>query len=429
MNGTLVGNNAFVNALSIDTREDFCENTCFFAIDGKNFDGAGYINEAVNKGAKLIVTQKKISTDVPVIYVENTVKALGLLAKANKGKTKIIGVTGSVGKTTVKGFISSVLREKYSVASTYKNYNNEIGVPLTLLSLKGEDFCVVEMGMRGMGQIDYLASISQPEVAVITNCGSAHIGILESQKNIFSAKTEILSHTSRLAVLPSEKKFKRLKSVGLDYKFVGKKGDIIPENIRYENGKTVFDLKSIKSIKMDSLYMHNAYNSAFAYAVGSFYGLEDFEIKMGIEKYATEQSRGRIMSIGRITLIDDTYNASYESMEGTIKSLKQYCVSVHKRPAVMLGDMCEQGERAPELHRRIGRLCKRLGIEKFITFGEESKYYLDGLKNGTMVDSLKKAAEIIMKEINEEYILLIKASRAMGFEKIIEWMKEENDKR
>ena len=428
VSGELVGENVKISALTLDTREEFTEKTCFFAIKGEKHNGADYINEAVKKGAILVVTQEKSDADVSTVYVKDTVKALGLLAKKHKGKTRIIGVTGSAGKTTVKDMIASVLSTKYSVFSTYKNSNNEIGVPLTLLNLRGEDFCVVEMGMRGKGQIEYLASISEPEAAVITNCGCAHIGMLGSKKNIFLAKSEILRYTIELAVLPSERRFKRMKIKTRTRSFVGKNGDAYPTNIRLEKEKMIFDVDNLKGVKINTMLKHNAYNACFAYIIGRFYGLCSEEIKEGLAKYEAEQGRGKIVRIGGLEVIDDTYNASYESMCEAIESLKLYCEGCGKRMAVALGDMREQGDKSLALHKKIGRLCKKSGVEKMFALGDFSNSYLKGFGGGVRLETLFELRNAVLKQINSEYVLLVKASRKMGFEKIIEWMKEENVK-
>ena len=228
--GILNGANVLINKISLNSKETG-DNWCYIAIKGQRFNGVNFIDEAIDNGACLIITEEKIVSRVAVVCVDNTIKALGLIAKVNIGNTKIIAITGSVGKTTTKEMLISVLKEKYDVCGTKENENNEIGVPLTLLGIKSHDFCVVEMGMRAMGEIDYLSSICRPECAVITNCGSSHLETLKTRENIFLAKTEILNYSPKYAILPNEQRFKSLKvkdskvfyveekSLLVDYKF------------------------------------------------------------------------------------------------------------------------------------------------------------------------------------------------------------------
>ena len=426
--GRLEGESAYIDSLSIDSREENMQGACFFAIKGKNFNGASFASEAEKKGARLMVAQEKINACVPVIYVDDTRKALGRLAKQRKGKTKVVGVTGSVGKTTVKDMIISVLSQKYVTVGTPKNNNNEIGVSLTLLSLKSEDFCVLEMGMRGRGQIDWLSEISVPDTAVITNAGSAHIGLLGSEENIFLAKTEILNHTQRYAVLPMDERFAKLDVKDLTKVLVGYDCDAFPTGIIHTKNGIRFNLGNIKNIEMSTVYDHNANNSAFAYAVGRIYGLKDEEIKSGIIKFCPEKGRGNVLEIGGLTVIDDTYNASFEGVKASLLSLVKFCKANEKMPSLILGDMLEQGAYALENHTKIGQLCRELGVEKLFVYGEASRWYLDGYGGGEKIDGFDDIVPIITKKLDKNYVLLVKASRALNFDKIIERMKNENGK-
>ena len=193
LNGNLIGKNDIIKYISTDTREEFYDNTCFIALRGNSFDGNDFINDAINKNCALIIADKNINCNIPIIVVDDTKRAFGLLAKFLSNKTDVIGITGSVGKTTVKEMLSLILREKYNIAGTFKNENNEIGVAKTLLSQINNDCCIVEMGMRGLGEIEWLSYLAEPKISIITNCGTAHLERLGSEANIFKAKTEILS--------------------------------------------------------------------------------------------------------------------------------------------------------------------------------------------------------------------------------------------
>ena len=194
IDGELIGENLNVKSISLNSKEKTSQNAIFIALKGKRYNANAFVSEAVENGAVAILTDEKLDTEIPYIKVQNSTKALGLIAKRNIKRTKVIGVTGSVGKTTTKNIIISVLGSTFSVSGTNKNENNEIGVAKTLLKVKKEDFCVLEMGMRAKGDIDYLASISHPETAIVTNIGTAHIERLGSRENIFKAKMEILNY-------------------------------------------------------------------------------------------------------------------------------------------------------------------------------------------------------------------------------------------
>jgi len=429
VDGKLVGKNGAVCALSINSKEKSSLGHCFFAIKGKKYNGINFVKEAISNGAKLIVAQEKISSTVPVIYVENTTKALGLLGKKHKGNTKIIGITGSNGKTTTKNMVISVLNTKYSVTGTLSNNNNEIGAALTLLSIKKEDFCVVEMGMRGIGEIEWLSYISEPETSIITNCGSSHIGILESEENIFKAKTEILNFTKKNAILPSEERFKNLLIKALNRIYIGENGDYKVKNLRYRNPYLIFDVGNCSNIKIHSLYEHDAANAAFAYALGKAYGIEDRLIKKGLINFKKEISRGDIVKINGIEIVNDCYNASYESTRSAIISIERQYYKMGKKVAVLLGDMMELGNKSEQFHFEIGKLCKEVGIQKMFVYGSYSEYYLKGFGGGERIGCYDSIVDHLFSELNEEYVLLVKASNAMNFQKIIEKMREYNNER
>ena len=424
--GELIGNSVSVSDISTDSREKSNTGSCFFAIKGKNFDGNEYIKEAINNGAKIIVTNQKICTPVSIIYVKDTIKALGLLGKYHKKNTKIIGVTGSNGKTTTKDMIKSILKEKYSVLATESNNNNEIGVAKTLLSITDEEYCVVEMGMRNLGEIEWLSYISEPEISVITNALSSHIEILGSRENIFNAKCEILKHTAKIAILPSEERFKCIKLEKITPFFVGQKGDYIFDNITYVENGIDFDLlsKNInEKIHINSFGIHDVVNATFAYAVGEKCGLTREEMAAGLSKFRNSKLRNTVLKIGDIRIIEDCYNASYEGMRRAIISLCKYAENKFLTPYAIFGDMLEVGEFSKEYHYRIGEFAKEAGIKEIFAYGNFAKEYIKGFGGGIEFDDLEDATEKIKNMLSLGDVLLIKASRALHFEKITELLR------
>lgn len=420
INGNMIGTDEKIESITINSKENSNCPSCFFAIKGKRYNGADFIDEAIQNGAKLIVTQEKIYCSVTVIYVENVVVALGLLAKRHKGNTRVIAITGSNGKTTTKDMVISVLRTKYSVCGTKANFNNEIGVSLTLLSIKKEDFCVVEMGMRGFGEIEWLSYISEPEISVITNCATAHIEKLGSKSNIFKAKTEILKYTKKYAILPYEKRFKRLRCEGIKKIYLQKEHKI--KNIKKIKNAISLDIDKCKNIKLDSIYLHDANNALIAYKIGFMLGLDDNQIKLGLEQFRKENNRGKVLEVNNIQILNDCYNASYESTRNAILAIKAQFPS--KKIAVLLGDMLELGEKSKKFHIKIGRLCRHVKIEKMYVYGRFALNYIKGYGGGKKIDELNEIPIILNSELDESYALLIKASNSMNFEKIIEQMRE-----
>ena len=425
VNGILSGEDVKIESVTIDSKIVY-SSACFFAIKGKHFNGVDYINEAISNGAVLIITDEKIRADVSVIYVNSVVEALGLLAKHHKGNTKIIGVTGSVGKTTTKDMILQVIGEKYSVCGTYKNQNNEIGVALTLLSIKKEEFCVVEMGMRAIGEIEWLSFISEPHIAIITNCGSAHLGRLGSRENIFKAKTEILRNTQKYAVLPAEKRFAEINTE-LEKVLVGVGGNVYEEKIKVSNNYIEFDINYgegvCKNVRLNSRCSYNISNALNAFAVCKLLGMDDETIRNGIEKYRDSNLHGEIIKIKKAEIVVDCYNASFEGMESAIKAFAEYSKINNKMSVVILGDMLELGESSEEFHRKIGELCQQNKISALFCFGEFARCYAEGFSKGIIFDSKEEIADVMQKVVNFDCVVLVKASRKCQFEKIIEILR------
>lgn len=422
----LFGNNDVIEYISTDTRENFYNNTCYVALKGSRFNGNEFIDEAIKKKCRLVITDKYINSKIPIIVVNDTKKAFGLLAKAFSQKTNVIGITGSVGKTTVKEMLALVLKEKYSVLSTYKNENNEIGVAKTLLSVENNDYCVVEMGMRSQGEIAWLSYIAQPNISIITNCGTSHLEMLGSEENIFKAKTEIINNTKKYVIIPYEKRFITYSYQNVEPIFIGR--DIEYFNVCYYENGLKFSIKykniTINDIELCTFNINNVHNALFAIVVGVVCGLSNEQIKQGLRKYKGENMHEETTQIKGITIIKDCYNASYESVKGAIFSLKKYAEIKNLTPYLLLGDMLEIGETSQEYHYRIGELAKDLGIKNLFAIGKYAKYLTDGYSGGIICNDKKEMAKIIMNRLNENDVILVKASRALKLEKIVEEMKE-----
>ena len=420
------GNNFTVDGIGWDSRECF-KNYCYFVFKGENFDGISFVSQAIKNGACLIVSDRKIKCNVPVLYVKNTKDALCKLARYHKGSAKIIGVTGSAGKTTTKEMIKGVLSTKYRVAATLYNENNEIGVAKTLLSLSDEDFCVVEMGMRKRGEIEYLSSICEPETSVITNALSAHIGILGSREEIFKAKTEIFKFTKNFSIMPNEDRFKKCEIFSTVPIFIGENGDISFKIIeKTANGLKYLIKESYAEniFEIPSFNIHSVYNSIFAYAVGKIYSIDVDVIRKSFESFTNVGYRDKIEIINGITVVIDCYNASYDGIKSALDGFIRLCNVRNLRPNILLGTMYEIEPNEKEYHYRIGELARDLNVQTLLTYGDFAEYYTDGFMGGEIFDDKKKIAKYIISNFGNKDAVMIKAGRRDKMEEVIFEMKE-----
>lgn len=427
--GEYVGQDFAVKYISMDSRETYEPNTCFVAIKGEKYDGEDYVNMALQRGADMVISTQRLANNINSIRVDNTKNAIFKLAEHNKGRTKIIGVTGSVGKTTVKEMIKSILSQKYKVQATYSNHNNEIGVAQTLLSITNEDYCVVEMGMRGLGEIEKLARLCKPEISIITSIGTAHIERLGSIENILRAKCEILKYTSKYALVPAFGKIKNVDFGDAIPLFIGNTGDIEAVDVRLTRKGIITEIidnnfNERVSLKIPSFQLHDADNVLFAYKVGRLCEIPLESIKKGILEFKNCKNRGNICKIGDASFIIDCYNASYESSKSAILSLISYAKNENKTPILLFGDMLEIGSLSPEFHYEIGRYAKENGVENILLYGKYARYVQLGFEGGIIFGSKSEIEEYICNNFGKNDVILVKASRKEQFETIIEGLKE-----
>lgn len=434
-----------------DIYENFCKDTrilqngdVYVGIKGENFDGNILYKQAIENGAKVCILQG-IEVDeeyikdkeVSIILVDDTIKAIGKIANFKRnlyGKNfPVIAVTGSVGKTSTKDIIASVVSEKYKVLKTEGNMNNHIGLPFTILKLKDEEALVVEMGMNHFGEIDYLTNIAEPNIAVITNIGTSHIGNLGSRENILKAKLEILNS-------------KNIKNV-----VINNDNDLLHK--WYEENKNKYEIhtygienssesiaKEISLMEQSSKFTaitddekyeitvpvggeHFVYNALCALTVGRVLGLSKKEIENGIKKFELTKKRMEISKIkDNVTIINDSYNASFDSMKAALKYLKDI---EGERKIAVLGDMLELGSYAEDLHRKVGKEFNKNNIDVLVTVGELSKNINNvvNTKENYHFENNKKAEVFLNKELKQGDVALFKASNGMKFFEIIEKLK------
>lgn len=451
-----------LRGVSTDSRS-ISSGDIFVAIRGERYDGHVYIKSALDSGAYCVICEtvpiplpgEQYRDNALFYVVDDTVKMLSDIAHGYREKYKmpLVAVTGSVGKTTTKQFIYYVLSRRYRTLKTEGNLNNLIGLPMTVLRADDKtEAAVVEMGMSSLGEISTMSRAAVPDVAVITNIGTSHIGLLGSREAICSAKIEILDGLkSGGAVIYNgdEPLLDKLKCMGnysfFDISFRNRSAYCYIDNIREYRTvygtvsiKTVFDISLNGSVVCDVeipvIGCHNVFDAAVAYVIGRLFGIDDIEIRAGLSDFENTGFRQRIFTCDGVNVIEDCYNASPESMEASLKVLRstavEKCGTKGRRIAV-LGDMKELGDKSEELHKRIGRAVARENIDFLYTVGEEARNIAVGavevcpntteiISYGMPNDEINsEIASEIKKGLREGDVILFKASRAMQLEKIV----------
>ena len=439
--GTIVDSQNIINRVSIDSR-DVDENTIFFCIKGERFDGHDFINDVAEKGVGVIVSHKKTECNAPVIYVKDTKQALLDFAsyyRCSFDDLLVVGLTGSVGKTTTKEMVACVLAQKGETLKTEGNLNNEIGVPKTLFRLENSTRnAVIEMGMDGAGQISDLTNCAKPDCGIITNVGVSHIENLGSREGILNAKLEILEGLPKGAPLFLNGDNDMLVTVrNDDYKLVffgieNKNCDVLAEEIT-EIGLTT-EFVAIKGdvrqkITIPTVGIHNVYDALTAFAVGLEYGVSPEKIAEGLLSYTPSGMRQRIKEIGGITVIEDCYNASPDSQKAGLNSL---CKIAKGRKIAVLGDMFEMGDYSETAHRTVGEYAAESKVDMLFTCGEQSLFMADSAKKAGLecvfaFTDKNELAKSLLGEIKQGDTVLFKASRGMKLEEVIEKVYEQWD--
>lgn len=432
-----------VTGISTDSRS-ISEGDLYIPIRGEKFDGHDFIKQAMQNGAIASLTEREedIEEYKNIILVKNTLGAFHDLALHYKQKFNIpfIAVTGSSGKTTTKDILTAVLKQRFKVLKTQGNYNNEIGLPLTLFQLENHhEIAVVEMGMNHRGEINRLVNMVFPDIAIITNIGVTHIENLGSKDEIFAAKKEIMMTLKKqqLALLNGDDLYlKTIKGQDFQVDFVGIEGknlNLKAKNIvRKENG-VEFSVEA-RDGQTEKFYLslpgvHNVYNALFAIYIGRYYGLNNQEIQAGFNAFKPSEMRMNIFQKGKIRIINDVYNANPDSMEAALNTLKDS--GENKRTIAVLGDMLEMGEWAEKAHFNIGKTLAQLQIDLLIGVGEHSCAYVDGAlskglskEHAVFFKSNEEAIHHLKQIIKDEDVLLIKGSRGMKMEKITDFLQE-----
>ena len=444
--------------LIIGNLEEECENFCtdtrkiqkddiYVGIKGEKFDGNEYYEEALEKGAKVAiisgidVKNPEKFTNKTIILVEDSLIAFGQIAayKRSLYNIPVIQVTGSVGKTSTRDIIANVVRMQYKTLQTEGNLNNSIGLPTTILKLKDEEALVVESGMNHFGEIRYLGKIAKPTIAVITNVGTAHIGLLGSRENILKAKLEILENQKPdgYVVINNDNdllhKWKEEDNKYKKYTFgIENDSDVMAYDINIYNDYSTYKVKINEveyNVTVPVSGKHFVYNSLCAIAIGNLLNISPEKIIEGIRGFELTKRRMEVDKIkDNITIINDSYNASYDSMVAAIDYLKEF---IGKRKIAVLGDMFELGNFAEELHRKVGEYVAKKDLDLLITVGENSKFIAkqaieNGMNSNKVIEfkANNEAVNYLKSNIKNEDVILLKAANGMKFIEIFNELKK-----
>lgn len=419
----------------------------FVALKGEKFDGHAYCAKALAQGAAGVLVEKAEGLpSAQTIVVTDTLKAYQQMARAYRlsmPKVQVVAITGSNGKTSTKDLIAAVLSSHYKVIKTEANFNNEIGLPKTLFTITPDtDIAVVEMGMRGFGQIRALKEIALPDTVVLTNVGETHMELLGSMEHIAKAKSEILENLTEHnnAVLNGDDPFIMKMSTEAKITTYGIITDsvISAHKVQVTGTGTTFSYTSkltgkTQDIAMPLIGEHNVLNALAALAVGEIYHVPDEAMVNSLRHIVMTEKRQEIKHYGPFTVINDAYNASPASMYTACQTLAQVALSKGKGRAVaVLADMLELGATSQEAHRKVGGYVADAQVAELITYGQEAKAIsaaaaLRGV-NVHHVASKEEAAEILQKLMQPQDVILFKGSHSMEVDKVISLVFKEEGK-
>lgn len=436
-----------IERVSTDSRNAGAEDL-FFPLIGENHDAHKFIPMAAKGGcrnfivsnAKSVENEAEIEGEINVILVEDTTHALQDLAAfyLSTFNMKKIGVTGSTGKTTTKDMLYYICSEKYKTARNVGNFNNHIGLPLTVLGFEeGTEVGILEMGMSEFGEIHVLADIVRPHIGIITNIGTSHIENLGSRENILKAKLEItdfFSEKNLLVVNEISELLTKENTKGV-YKRISignnGKSDFIISDIADKGEEGIsFTLEhefQTQRFEMPVPGRHNAVNASLAVAAATELGITMAEAAKGLSKMELTDKRLNIKGRNGIKVIDDTYNASPDSMKAGIDVLM---ASKGMRKIAVLADMLEMGKESPEYHREVGRYAGQKKVDLLIAVGADAKYIAEGAADELEAENIryysnkKDLLKEIMNILQLGDMVLVKGSRGMAMDQIVKKIME-----
>ena len=428
-----------IESITTDSRQA-AEGCLFVAVKGERVDGHDFIPSVFEKGAACVVCEREPEhPSGSWIQVKSSLQAIKDMAEFYRKQLdiQVVGITGSVGKTSTKEVIASVLSEKYRVLKTLGNFNNELGLPLTVFRLREEhQIAVLEMGISYFGEMHRLSKIARPDVCVITNIGQCHLEYLKDRDGVLRAKSEIfdfMQPEGRIVLNGDDDKLSAVQEVkGVNPLFFG-----------VESGREIYadeieprGLKGIRcrihageesfGVQIPIPGFHMVLNALAATAVGISMGLTTEQVKSGIEKLQSLGGRFHMIEKGDMLIIDDCYNANPVSMKASLDVLKD----AERRTVAVLGDMFELGENEASLHREVGVYAGEKGINLLICTGELSSHMAEaairagGCETVVHVPNLERLMEVLPRLVQGDDTILVKASHGMHFEKVVELLSE-----
>lgn len=438
LDASFAGEDARFRGVSTDTRS-IEKDDVFVALKGPNFDAHDYLDQAKDKGAIAAVVNRQVNSPMPQIKVADTHAALAQMASARRNafNGKVIGITGSNGKTTVKELIASVLELDGKVLATKGNFNNDIGLPLTLLRLENnEKFAVIEMGANHPGEIDYLTHIASPNIALITNAGAAHLEGFGSVEGVAKAKGEIFKglREGGTAIINLDDNYSdywlsvSAQFAQKTFSLSRETADVYASALSNFKGGSCF-LLHIKGqgnteIKLPLVGLHNVANALLAATVADTCGISLANIKAGLENF--KKVKGRLNFLpgkGGAVVIDDTYNANLDSCKAAINVLSEQTGEKY----FVFGDLFESGENAQQIHQAVGEYARVKGIDHFLAVGEMSQLAVEKYGTGARhFNNKNELSEYLMPRLNQNTVVLVKGSRGMKMEEIVACVIEES---
>ncbi|OIK12337.1 UDP-N-acetylmuramoyl-tripeptide--D-alanyl-D-alanine ligase [Bacillus sp. MUM 13] len=440
-------NNTFINGVSIDSRT--CTKGNLYVPIVRIKDGHTFIDDAIEKGASACLWEKSRPNPpkkIPVIFVEDTKNALQNLARSYREQltAKVIGVTGSNGKTTTKDMIHSILSTKFKVYKTKGNLNSEYGLPLSLLSVsENDEIVVLELGMSNRGEIETLSKIAQPDIGVITMIGTSHIATLGSRKAIANAKLEIIAgirQNGLLSIYGDEEllidtlKDIENKEIRITTFGITNKNDIYQTNVKSNARNIEFTINTddnhVYSINL--IGKHNINNALAAISVAKELGMSDKQIKIGLKKLSlTGMRMEEIKSDEGFTIINDAWNASPTSVQAAIETFNE--LTGYNRKILVLGDMLELGQNEVEYHKEIGYQVAQSKIDFLFTLGKLAKYIAEETQRNhgskkvkTFLDKQSLITQV-RDVLEPNDVILVKGSRGMALEDIVNALIKNNN--
>ena len=431
------------------TLADVCTDTrkiqpgsLFVCLRGERFDGHSFASQAAQLGAAALLVDHPVDADVPQLVVTDTGKALLQLAGwyRRRFRLPVVGLTGSVGKTTTKEFIALVLGAKYNTLKTQGNLNNEIGVPQMLFRLEdSHTAAVIEMGMNHFGEISRLTRAVAPTVGLITNIGVSHIENLGSRAGILQAKLEILEGMAPDAPLIVNMDNDMLRTVKLGdrplltFAIDDQSADFTATDIAEQGSTTTFTVHHstfTQPVTIPTVGIHNVYNALAAMAVGYVTGVNPAAAAAALANYVPAGMRQNLVQVGGVQVIEDCYNASPDSMRAALQTLGK--LPVHRRYAV-LGAMLELGDYAKEAHTQVGKMAAENGIDGVLAYGADAAYIVEaakqaGLENARLFDTKEALAQSLAQQVQPGDGVLFKGSRGMHLEDVMHTVYERWEK-